>query len=54
METLFIPIALIVVGVFITVAPLIIWRNTNRTNKLLVLIARQQGVNYNEIIKAMR
>lgn len=34
----------IVVGVLITVAPLVIWRNTNRQNRLLALMARNQGI----------
>lgn len=36
--------ALVVIAVCITVAPLIIWRNTNRMNRLLVLMLAKQGV----------
>ncbi len=33
-----------IIGICISIAPLIIWRNTNRTNLMLALIAVQQGV----------
>lgn len=33
-----------VIGILISIAPLMIWRNTNRQNKLLALMARQVGV----------
>lgn len=36
--------AVIIVAVCITVAPLIIWRNTNRMNRLMVLMLLSQGV----------
>ena len=36
-------VSLIVIAVCITVAPLIIWRNTNRMNRLLVLMLAKQG-----------
>lgn len=42
----------IVLGL-VTVAPLMIWRNTNRTNNLLMLIAIKQGVDIQKILKAM-
>mgnify|MGYP006309077621 CR=1 FL=1 len=41
---LLIPLAMIVIGLCITIAPLIIWRNGNRTNRMLALIALQQGI----------
>ena len=37
-------LVLVLIGVLITIAPLILWRNTNRTNWLLALIAEQVGV----------
>ncbi len=37
-------IAIIIVAICITIAPLIIWRNGNRTNRLLSLIALRLGV----------
>ena len=36
--------AIAIIAVCITVAPLIIWRNTNRMNRLLVLMLAKQGV----------
>ena len=36
---LLISLAILIIGLCITIAPLIIWRNGNRTNRLLVLIA---------------
>ncbi len=35
---------LVAIGLLITIAPLILWRNTNRTNRMLALIAEQLGV----------
>ena len=35
---------LIVVLVCIAVAPLLIWRNTNRANRILILMAMKQGI----------
>ncbi|EFI36138.1 hypothetical protein Dthio_PD3592 [Desulfonatronospira thiodismutans ASO3-1] len=37
-------IVLLALLIAILIAPLLIWRNTNRTNRLLVLIALQSGV----------
>lgn len=37
-------IIVFVLGICVSIAPLIIWRNTNRTNRILALIAAQQGV----------
>jgi hypothetical protein len=37
-------IAFIVISICITLAPLVIWRNGNRTNRLLALIALHQGI----------
>lgn len=36
--------AIVIIAACITVAPLIIWRNTNRMNRLLVLMLAKQGV----------
>lgn len=41
-----------VVCICISVAPLIIWRNTNRTNRLLALMLLRQGVPVDVVIKA--
>lgn len=38
-----------IVSMAIMIAPLLIWRNTNRTNKLLGAIAKQQGVSQEEV-----
>ncbi len=37
-------VLLVILGICITIAPLIIWRNTNRTNRLLALMLSQHGV----------
>lgn len=37
-------VLLVILGICITIAPLIIWRNTNRTNRLLALMLSQRGV----------
>lgn len=42
-------IFMLIVSIAITIAPLLIWRNTNRTNKLLGAIAKQHGVPQKEI-----
>lgn len=42
----------IIIGVCITISPLIIWRNTNRTNRLLALSLAQQGVPKTVITRA--
>ena len=34
----------VILGFCITIAPLIIWRNTNRANRLLALMAARAGV----------
>lgn len=39
----------IILGFCITIAPLIIWRNTNRANRLLALMAARAGVTPEEI-----
>jgi uncharacterized membrane protein len=44
---------LFIVSLAITIAPLLIWRNTNRTNKLLGAIAAQQGVSQKDIDKIL-
>ena len=41
---LLIPLAIIIIGLCITIAPLIIWRNGNRTNRMLALIALHQDI----------
>ena len=41
---LLISLAILIIGLCITIAPLIIWRNGNRTNRLLAIIALHQGV----------
>lgn len=41
-----------IVGLCIAIAPLIIWRNTNRTNRLLALLLQQNGVKSIEITHA--
>lgn len=41
---LLIYLAILIIGLCITIAPLIIWRNGNRSNRMLVLIALQLGV----------
>jgi len=41
---LMIVIAILIISVCISVAPLIIWRNGNRTNRLLSLIALRLGL----------
>jgi hypothetical protein len=46
---LLIVIAIIVFFICITIAPLIIWRNGNRTNRLLSLIALNVGVSPDQI-----
>lgn len=33
-----------VIGLLVAVAPVIIWRNTNRTNRLLALLLERSGV----------
>ena len=40
-----------VVGICITIAPLLIWRNGNRTNRLLALMLIRQGVPV-EVVKS--
>ena len=35
---------LIVVLLLIAIAPLLIWRNTNRANRILILMAMKQGI----------
>lgn len=45
----------VVIAICITIAPLVIWRNTNRTNRLLALLLLQQGVpadTVNEVFKS--
>lgn len=39
----------VILGFCITIAPLIIWRNTNRANRLLALMAARAGVTPKEI-----
>jgi len=41
------------VALMITIAPLLIWRNGNRANRLLALIALQQGVSEVKIKEAL-
>lgn len=41
-----------ILGICITIAPLIIWRNTNRTNRLLALMLLRQGVPRDDVIAA--
>jgi len=41
---LVIALSILLISICITIAPLIIWRNGNRTNRLLALIAVQVGV----------
>lgn len=43
---------LIILGICITVAPLLIWRNGNRTNRLLALMLIRQGVPANVVNEA--
>lgn len=45
-------ILIIILGICITIAPLIIWRNTNRTNRLLALMLLRQGVPANVVVEA--
>jgi hypothetical protein len=45
-----ISIAILIIGLCITIAPLIIWRNGNRTNRLLALIALQENIPH-EVIR---
>lgn len=44
----------LVVVICITIAPLIIWRNTNRTNRLLALHLLHQGVPADKVEEAFR
>lgn len=44
-------IALVVVVICITIAPLIIWRNTNRTNRLLAELLVQRGVDRARVLR---
>lgn len=41
-----------IVGICITISPLIVWRNTNRTNRLLALLLVRQGVPKSDILSA--
>jgi len=43
---------LIVLGICITIAPLLIWRNTNRTNRLLALQLARQGAKPEDVRSA--
>jgi len=45
-------IAAFIIGICITIAPLIIWRNTNRTNRLLALMLLRHGVPREIVIEA--
>lgn len=45
-------ILIIILGICITFAPLLIWRNTNRTNRLLALMLLRQGVPADIVVKA--
>lgn len=42
----------VILTICITIAPLIIWRNTNRTNRLLALMLLYQGVPKKDVIDA--
>lgn len=42
-------VVLFIVCLCIAIAPLIIWRNTNRTNRLLAIIAMKVGTDTEEI-----
>lgn len=42
-------LAIIIISFCITIAPLIIWRNGNRTNRLLALLAFHSGVPANKL-----
>lgn len=48
----FFGIILLILGVCITIAPLIIWRNTNRTNRLLALQLARQGAKPEDVRSA--
>ena len=37
-------VAIVIVSIVIAIAPLFIWRNTSRTNGILILVALKQGV----------
>lgn len=44
-------IFIFIVSICITIAPLLIWRNSNRTNRLLALLLAQNGTDPNLISK---
>lgn len=45
----FVWLVMVIIGLCIAIAPLIIWRNTNRANRLLGQIAIQLGCNPDDI-----
>lgn len=45
-------VVFVILGICITIAPLIIWRNTNRTNRLLALMLLRQGVPAKVVVEA--
>lgn len=46
-------VVLLILGLYIVIAPILIWRNTGRTNSLLAAIAKQHGVSQDAIDKAL-
>ncbi|MBU4526205.1 MAG: zinc ribbon domain-containing protein [Desulfomicrobium sp.] len=45
-------IFLLILSICLTIAPLLIWRNTNRTNRLLAVMLARQGVKKNILKRA--
>lgn len=48
----FLWLIIFIISTCVAIAPLIIWRNTNRTNRLLALMLLQQGVKPEHVRKA--